>query len=87
MSQPETLALIQRYYEAFNRGDAEGMLACLAAEVAHDVNQGRLIDRATSGEMTQSSRNGAATGKTIGRSHPIAPAAATARATPPPIRG
>ena len=40
MSQPETLALIQRYYEAFNRGDAEGMLACLAADVAHDVNQG-----------------------------------------------
>ena len=35
-----TLALIQRYYDAFNRGDAEGMLACLADDVAHDVNQG-----------------------------------------------
>ncbi len=33
-------ALIQRYYEAFDAGDAEGMIACLAEDVAHDVNQG-----------------------------------------------
>ncbi len=33
-------ALIGRYYDAFNKGDAEGMLACLAEDVAHDVNQG-----------------------------------------------
>ena len=36
----ETSALIQRYYDAFNGGDAEGMLACLADDVVHDVNQG-----------------------------------------------
>lgn len=33
-------ALIRRYYAAFNRGDIEAMLACLTADVAHDVNQG-----------------------------------------------
>ena len=38
MSSTETL--IRRYYEAFNRGDREAMLALLAEEVAHDVNQG-----------------------------------------------
>lgn len=32
--------LISRYYQAFNQGDAEGMLACLAEDVRHDVNQG-----------------------------------------------
>jgi steroid delta-isomerase-like uncharacterized protein len=36
----ETVALIERYYRAFNAGDSEGMLACLAEQVAHDVNQG-----------------------------------------------
>lgn len=35
-----TEALIGRYYDAFNRGDVEGMAACLADDVAHDVNQG-----------------------------------------------
>lgn len=35
-----TRALIERYYAAFNRGDTEGMLACLADDVMHDVNQG-----------------------------------------------
>lgn len=33
--------LLLRYYTAFNRGDWEGMLACLADDVAHDINQGR----------------------------------------------
>ena len=33
-------ALLQTYYAAFNRGDAEGMLACLAEDVEHHVNQG-----------------------------------------------
>ena len=32
--------LIARYYAAFNGGDVEGMLACLAEDVRHDVNQG-----------------------------------------------
>lgn len=36
----QTLALIERYYDAFNRGDREAMLALLDADVAHDLNQG-----------------------------------------------
>ena len=39
-AQAATETLIKHYYEAFNRGDADGMLACLADDVAHDVNQG-----------------------------------------------
>lgn len=40
MSRASTEKLIARYYDAFNRGDAEGLLACLADDVVHDVNQG-----------------------------------------------
>jgi steroid delta-isomerase-like uncharacterized protein len=36
----QTVALVQAYYAAFNRGDAEGMLALLSDDVAHDINQG-----------------------------------------------
>lgn len=36
----ETVDLVHRYYDAFNRGDWEAMLACLADDVAHDLNQG-----------------------------------------------
>jgi steroid delta-isomerase-like uncharacterized protein len=36
----ETAALIRHYYEAFNAGDSDGMLACLTDDVIHDVNQG-----------------------------------------------
>lgn len=35
-----TAALIRRYYDAFNSGDGDGMLACLTDDVIHDVNQG-----------------------------------------------
>ena len=35
-----TRALLERYYVAFNAGDSDGMLACLADDVVHDVNQG-----------------------------------------------
>lgn len=35
-----TLALIQSYYAAFNRGDWEAMLGHLTDNVAHDLNQG-----------------------------------------------
>jgi steroid delta-isomerase-like uncharacterized protein len=35
-----TAALIRRYYDAFNSGDTAGMVACLADDVIHDVNQG-----------------------------------------------
>jgi steroid delta-isomerase-like uncharacterized protein len=34
------IALIDRYYAAFNAGDNEGILACLTDSVAHDINQG-----------------------------------------------
>lgn len=40
MSQAATEALIRTYYDAFNRGDTDGVLACLADDVVHDVNQG-----------------------------------------------
>ncbi len=33
--------LVLTYYAAFNRGDWEAMLACVADDVAHDVNQGQ----------------------------------------------
>ncbi len=36
----ETRALIDAYYEAFNDGDGEAMLALLTEDVIHDVNQG-----------------------------------------------
>lgn len=33
-------ALLETYYDAFNRGDTEAMLACLAEDFEHHVNQG-----------------------------------------------
>ncbi|MFT3790294.1 MAG: ketosteroid isomerase-related protein [Rudaea sp.] len=41
MTQQNSIALIRRYYAAFNAGDWEGMLACLTDDVAHDINQGK----------------------------------------------
>jgi len=32
--------IVTTYYAAFNAGDSEAMLACLAEDVRHDVNQG-----------------------------------------------
>lgn len=40
MSRQDTIALIERYYAAFNRGDWDAMLACLTDDVVHDLNQG-----------------------------------------------
>lgn len=37
---PDAVALIERYYAAFNRGDWQAMLDGLADGVAHDSNQG-----------------------------------------------
>ncbi len=34
------MQIIQTYYDAFNRQDWEGMLACLTDDVQHDINQG-----------------------------------------------
>lgn len=36
----ETLDLIRRYYDAFNRADWSAMLDLLDEHVAHDINQG-----------------------------------------------
>lgn len=52
MSAAATKGLIERYYAAFNRDDAEGMLGCLADGVAHDVNQGdRQLGKGRFGEF------------------------------------
>jgi steroid delta-isomerase-like uncharacterized protein len=40
MPRAATLALLERYYAAFNAGDWSTMLDCLADDVAHDINQG-----------------------------------------------
>jgi steroid delta-isomerase-like uncharacterized protein len=40
MSRSAALEVVNRYYAAFAADDAEGMLACLTDDVAHDVNQG-----------------------------------------------
>jgi steroid delta-isomerase-like uncharacterized protein len=40
MDRTTTLALLDRYYAAFNAGNNAAMLACLADDVAHDINQG-----------------------------------------------
>ncbi|MEX3014738.1 ketosteroid isomerase-related protein [Gymnodinialimonas hymeniacidonis] len=38
----DTIALITRYYAAFNASDTEAMIACLAPDVAHHVNEGAI---------------------------------------------
>lgn len=40
MDRAQALALLTRYYAAFNAGDWEGMLDCLDEQVVHDINQG-----------------------------------------------
>lgn len=42
MESPEAaaVALVKTYYATFNRGDREAMLALLADDVVHDINQG-----------------------------------------------
>ncbi|MEM7499855.1 MAG: ketosteroid isomerase-related protein [Pseudomonadota bacterium] len=37
----ETERLIRRYYDAFNAGDTDGMIDCLADDIRHDVNEGQ----------------------------------------------
>jgi steroid delta-isomerase-like uncharacterized protein len=39
-SRDDTAVLIGRYYAAFNTMDVDGILDCLADNVAHDINQG-----------------------------------------------
>lgn len=40
MNRSDAIALISRYYAAFNAGDAQGMLDCLTDDVEHRVNEG-----------------------------------------------
>jgi steroid delta-isomerase-like uncharacterized protein len=40
VTQAAAIALLDRYYSAFNAGDGEAMLACLTDDIAHDINQG-----------------------------------------------
>ncbi|MFV0295228.1 MAG: ketosteroid isomerase-related protein [Hyphomicrobiaceae bacterium] len=40
MTAADTEALVRRYYDAFNTGDSATMLALVAEDVVHDVNQG-----------------------------------------------
>ena len=40
MPRAETIALISRYYDAFNEGNAAGMLDCLIDDIEHRVNEG-----------------------------------------------
>ena len=40
MTRTDTIALIRRYYDAFNAGNAGGMLDCLTDDVEHRVNEG-----------------------------------------------
>ncbi len=37
---PSTADIVRAYYDRFNAGDWEGMLALLSEDVAHDLNQG-----------------------------------------------
>ena len=47
MTASATRDLVRRYYDAFNAGDVEAMLHCVADDVVHDVSQGeRRIGRA-----------------------------------------
>lgn len=39
-ARSDTIALIQRYYAAFNSGHREDFLALLADDIVHDINQG-----------------------------------------------
>ena len=34
--------IVQRYFDAFNAGDTDAMLACLSDDVAHHVNEGEV---------------------------------------------
>lgn len=37
----DTIDLIERYYEAFNRGDMDAFLSLLTDDVVHDINQSK----------------------------------------------
>jgi steroid delta-isomerase-like uncharacterized protein len=39
-TQRQARATVLAYFDAFNRGDAAGMLACVTEDIEHHVNQG-----------------------------------------------
>ena len=41
MTREQAEALVQHYYDCFNRSDREGMIGCLDENVRHDVNEGQ----------------------------------------------
>lgn len=41
-TQSDATGILRRYFDAFNAGDAAGMLACLDDDVAHHVNEGQV---------------------------------------------
>ncbi|MCY1671225.1 nuclear transport factor 2 family protein [Novosphingobium sp. SL115] len=46
-ARTDAIAVLARYYAAFNAGDWAGMLECLTDDVAHDVNEGaRVVGKA-----------------------------------------
>jgi steroid delta-isomerase-like uncharacterized protein len=54
MDHAQALALMNRYYVAFNAADWEGMLDCLSEDVAHDINQGeRQVGKQTFGAFLE----------------------------------
>ncbi len=36
------MQIIERYFDGFNAGDVDAMLACLSEDVAHHVNEGQV---------------------------------------------
>ncbi len=40
MTRADTIALIRRYYDAFNAANPAGMLDCLTDDIEHRVNEG-----------------------------------------------
>lgn len=40
MTPAQTRKLVTRYYDAFNAGDVDRMVACLSTRFVHDVNEG-----------------------------------------------
>lgn len=40
MTRQDAIALVTRYYDAFNAGNPQGMLDCVADDIEHRVNEG-----------------------------------------------
>lgn len=40
LTRLDSIPLLTRYYDAFNRNENQAMLDCMSGDVAHDINQG-----------------------------------------------